>query len=74
MRRPARPRRRQIQEIVSEACGLVHRDSEVRSIHIVGGARPTSEQLRRYRKSATNDHVNLSVDRDGVISIVPDAS
>jgi hypothetical protein len=74
MRLSARPRRRQFQEIVSEACGLMHRDGQVRSIHIVGGDRPTYEQLRRYRKSATNDHVKLSVDRDGVITIVPDAS
>lgn len=74
MRLAAKPRRRHMQELVSEACGLIHRDGEVRSIHIVGGDRPTYEQLRRYRKSATDDHVKLSVDRDGVISIVPDAS
>lgn len=74
MRFATRPRRRQMQEIVSEACGLVHRDAVVRSVHIVGGARPTYDQLRRYRKSALDDHVKLSLDRDGMISITPEVS
>ena len=73
MRLPARPRRRQMREIVSEACGLIHHDASVRSVHIVGGDRPNYEQLRRFRKCASDDHVKLSVDRDGVITIVPDA-
>jgi hypothetical protein len=74
MRLHARPRKRQMQEIVSEACGLIHHDAGVRSVHIVGGHRPNYEQLRRYRKSATDDHVKLSVDREGVITITPGAS
>lgn len=72
MRPPARPRRRQMQEIVSEACGLIHHDAAVRSVHIVGGERPDFEQLRRYRKTAIDDHVRLTVERDGVITILPD--
>jgi hypothetical protein len=64
-----RPRKRHMQEIVAEACGLIQKAPGVRSVHIVGGSRPTYSQMRRFRKAAQTDRVNLAVDRDGVITI-----
>lgn len=66
-----RPRKRQLQEIVSEACGLVHHDHDVQRVHVVMSRRPTYRQFRRYRKAALDERVNLSVDRDGVLTIWP---
>jgi len=58
-----------MRELVAEACGLVHHANGVHRVHIVTSRRPTYRQFRRYRKAATDDHVNLSVDRAGVITI-----
>lgn len=64
-----RPRKRQMQELVAEACGLVHHPNGIGRVHIVGANRPTYRQLRRYRKTADDDRVHLRVDRVGVITI-----
>jgi hypothetical protein len=71
MGRLHRPRKRHMTEIVAEACGLVHADPGVRSVHIVGSRRPTYGEMRRYRNAAETDHVNLAIDRDGVVTVRP---
>ena len=73
MRRIQRQRTRQIAQIVSGACGLVHALEGVRAVHIVARGRPTFEQMRRYRHAARNGHAGLTVSGEGVISIRPEA-
>lgn len=72
--RHARRLRRQLNEIVIEACRLVHDHDEVRSVHIVAQGRPTYAELLRYRRAATEEHAGLTVSGQGTISIRPDGS
>jgi hypothetical protein len=66
-----RHRKRQMQEIVAEACRLLDSPEDVRSVRIITSARPTYPELRRYQKSARGNHVRLNVDGDGVIVVRP---
>ena len=72
MRYLKRLRKRQLNELVAEACRLVDHD-DVRSVRIVGGGRPSFAQMRRYRNAARHDHVQLSVDGHGTITVRPEA-
>jgi hypothetical protein len=72
MRRMRHPRKRQIAEIVTESCRLVHSMAGVRAVHIVAQRRPTYAEMHRYRQEALRDHVGLSVNGQGVISIRPE--
>ena len=67
-------RRRQIGELVIEACRLVETDKDVRSVHIVAPERPTYAELRRYQESARSRHVRLVVDGAGMMAIWPEAA
>jgi hypothetical protein len=61
--------KRQIAELVSEACSLVASDKGVRSVRIVAHGRPTDTDLRHYRELARSRHVRLCVDGEGVIAL-----
>jgi hypothetical protein len=67
--RRSRVRERQIQEIVMEACHLLRVPEGIRSVHIVARGRPTYAQLERFQQTARNNHVRLTVDGAGVISV-----
>jgi hypothetical protein len=67
-----RKRKRQIADLVSEACSLVASDKGVQSVRIVASGRPTYIDLRHYQELARSRNVRVWVDGGGVIALRPE--
>lgn len=61
----------QMRERVAEACRLVDSRRTVRGVHIVTNGPLTPEELLSYQAYAASNHVDLTVDSHGMISIRP---
>jgi hypothetical protein len=55
--------------LVAAACRLVASDSGVRSVRVLTPSRPTYDELRCYQEWARDQHVRLSVDGQGVVTM-----
>jgi hypothetical protein len=61
------------EELVGAACRLVGSDKGVRSVHVLVPSRPTYDELFCYQEWARDQHVRLSVDGAGAITVRPGA-
>jgi hypothetical protein len=61
------------EELIAAACRLVGSDKEVRGVHVLIPSRPTYDELLCYQEWAHDQHVRLSVDGEGVITVRPGA-
>jgi hypothetical protein len=61
------------EELVAAACRLVGADTGVRSVRVLTPSRPTYDELFCYQEWAHDQHVHLSVDGEGVITVRPAA-
>src|SRR5829696_2045638 len=61
------------EELVAAACRLVGSDTRVRSVHVLIPSRPTYDELFCYQEWAHDQHVRLSVDGEGAITVRPGA-
>ena len=61
------------EELVAAACRLVGSDTGVRSVRVLTPSRPTYDELFCYQEWAHDQHVRLSVDGEGVITVRPEA-
>jgi len=61
------------EELVGAACRLVGSDTGVRSVRVLTPSRPTYDELFCYQEWAHDQHVRLSVDGEGVITVRPGA-
>ena len=62
-------REHDMEDLVAAACRLVASDSGVRSVRVLTPSRPTYEELWCYQESARDQHVCLSVDGQGVVTV-----
>ena len=62
-----------IEGLVAAACRLMGSDEGVRSVRVLPPNRPTYDELRCYQEWAHDQHVRLSVDGEGVITVRPEA-
>ena len=58
-----------LEGLVAAACRLVASDAGVRSVRILTLIRPTYDELRCYQEWARDQHVRLSVDGKGVVTV-----
>ena len=61
------------EELVGAACRLVGSDTGVRSVHVLIPSRPTYDELSCYQEWAHDQHVRLTVDGEGAITVRPGA-
>ena len=61
-----------IEGLVAAACRLVASDKGVRSVRVLTPSRPTYDELRCYQEWARDQHVRLSVDGNGVVTVRPE--
>jgi hypothetical protein len=61
------------EELVAAACRLVGSDTGVRSVRVLTPSRPTYDELFCYQEWAHDQHVRLTVDGEGVITVRPGA-
>jgi len=59
--------------LVAAACRLVGSESGVRSVRVLAPGRPNFDELLCYQEWAHDQHVRLSVDGEGVITVRPGA-
>ena len=59
--------------LVAAACRLVGSDTGVRSVRVLTPSRPTYDELFCYQEWAHDQHVQLSVDGEGVVTVRPEA-
>jgi hypothetical protein len=57
------------EELVAAACHLVASDNGVRSVRVLLPSRPAFDELRCYQEWARGQHVLLSVDGKGVVTV-----
>ena len=67
-----REHERDIEELVAATCRLIGSETGVRSVRVLTPSRPTYGELWCYREWATNQHVRLNVDGNGVITVRPE--
>ena len=61
------------EELVAAVCRLVGSDPGVRSVRVLTPSRPTYDDLFCYQEWAHDQHVRLTVDGEGVITVRPGA-
>ena len=61
------------EDLVAAACRLVGSDTGVRSVRVLAPSRPTYDELFCYQEWAHDQHVRLSVDGEGVVTVRPEA-
>jgi hypothetical protein len=61
-----------IEDLVATACRLVASDTGVRSVRVLTPGRPTYDELWCYQEWARDQHVRLSVDGEGVVTVRPE--
>jgi hypothetical protein len=66
-------RERHMEGLVAAACRLVGSDKGVRSVRVLTPSRPTFDELLCYQECAGEQHVRLSVDGEGVITVRAEA-
>jgi hypothetical protein len=62
------------EDLVAAACRLVGSDTGVRSVRVLAPSRPTYDELSCYQEWAHEQHVRLSVDGEGVVTVRPEAA
>jgi len=60
--------------LVAAACRLVGSDPGVRSVRVLAPGRPTFDELLCYQEWAHDQHVRLSVDGEGDITVRAEAA
>jgi hypothetical protein len=58
--------------LIAAACRLVGTEKGVRSVRVLTSSRPTYDELFCYQEWARDQHVRLSVDGQGVVTMRPD--
>ena len=58
-----------IEELIAAACRLVASDPGVRTVRVLTPSRPTYSELWCYREWASDQHVHLNVDGNGVVTV-----
>jgi hypothetical protein len=58
--------------LIAAACRLVGSDTEVRSVRVLTPSRPTYDELFCYQEWAHDQHVRLSVDGEGLVTVRPE--
>jgi hypothetical protein len=58
--------------LIAAACRLVGSDTGVRSVRVLTPSRPTYDELFCYQEWAHDQHVRLSVDGEGLVTVRPE--
>ena len=61
-----------LEMLVTAACCLVATDRDVRSVRVLAPERPTYGELRCFQEYAHVQHVRLSLDGGGTVTVRPE--